>query len=180
MEWCCPPLHCLGPGLGSALWSPNDKGGLSSPASSLLWMHSLSPCCGGKSRVLPLPALLGIPGCKNAPVADGSCRSRRLLSPPSSLGWAVPCPASPRLPSSCSLGLAPQAGIGTSLVGVAHRSCCELWSWGQRGWHLLDRETPAVRGKGAASAGAGQACAESCRAEEQPACRARLEHVPVS
>ena len=146
--WCCPPVRHLGPGLGSALWSPNDKGGLSSPPS--LWMHSLCPCCGRKSQVLPLPELLGIPSCKNASIADGSRRSQRLSSPLSPLGWAVPCPASPHPPWSCSLDLAPQARIGTSLVGVAHQSCSELWSWGQRGWYLLDREMPAVRGKGAA------------------------------
>lgn len=87
------------------------------PSFPSLWMGSLSPCCGGKSQVLPLPAFLGIPNCKNLPVADSSRRSSRLSSPPSSLGWAVPCPASLHPPWS---GL---PGPGAP-----------VWDWYQPGW----------------------------------------------
>lgn len=60
-----------------------------------------------------------------------------MSSPPSSPGWTVPCPASLCPPWSCSLGL---AGMGTSPLGFAHGTSCEVRSWDQHAWYLLDRE----------------------------------------
>lgn len=99
-------------GLGSVLVSPQHGWPFVPPSP---WVHSLSPCCGRKSQVLPLPALLGMWKC--------TCSwwlsvEQWLVLSSASRGWAVPCPASLRLPRLWH----PRLGGGPTGLGLLVRA----------------------------------------------------------